>query len=204
MSWSALVLLGLYHGLNPGMGWLLAVALGMQQQDGRAVWWALWPIAVGHAVAIGAVVSLFGAARFALPLGAVKIGVAALLVGLGLYRLFRSGHPRFGGMRVGFRHLATWSFLMASAHGAGLMVLPFVFGMGVDPARHAHGHGAASPALQVLAVLVHTGAYLLVTGLIAWVVYAKIGLRFLRKGWLNFDLVWAIALIATGVFVLVL
>ncbi|HWU41699.1 MAG TPA: hypothetical protein VN203_28920, partial [Candidatus Acidoferrum sp.] len=117
--WAALFLLGAYHGINPGMGWLFAVALGMQERSSRAVWRALVPISVGHAVAIGVVVALVGLFQAVLPLTALKIGVAVVLFGFGVYHLARHRHPRWGGMLVGFGDLTIWSFLMASAHGAG-------------------------------------------------------------------------------------
>jgi len=208
--WVALVLLGAYHGINPGMGWLFAVALGMQEKSERAVWWSLIPMAAGHALAIGAVVFLAAIIGMALPLGGLKIAVAAILFALGAYRLVRHRHPRGGGMQVGFRDLTIWSFLMATAHGAGLMVLPVLLHM--SPVAYAAGsHGAAphthaavmgGTVINLLAVGVHTAGYLVVTGLIAWVVYEKLGLTLLRKAWLNLDLIWCIALVATGFFVL--
>src|SRR5437016_12512460 len=136
--WSTLFLLGAYHGINPGMGWLFAVARGMQEHRARAVAWSLPPIALGHALSIGVVVVLAGLAQVALPLPYIRIGVAGALVGLGLYKLIRSRHFRWGGMQVGFRELTIWSFLMASAHGAGLMVLPVVLA-----GPHAHQPAAA-------------------------------------------------------------
>src|SRR5262244_539045 len=126
MEWYPLALLGAYHGINPGMGWLFAVALGMQQGSARGVWLALPPIALGHTVAVGAVLLVAALAQMAVPLAVMKLVVAAVLLALGIYRLWRHRHPRFGGMRVGFRDLTMWSFLMASAHGAGFMVLPFL------------------------------------------------------------------------------
>ena len=126
MDWQAIVFLGAYHGINPGMGWLFAVALGMQQGSARGVWRALPPIALGHAGAVAVVVAIAAAARLVVPLAALNVLVAAVLMSLGVYRLWRHRHPRVGGMQVGFRDLTLWSFLMASAHGAGLMVLPFV------------------------------------------------------------------------------
>ena len=142
-SWLALFLLGAWHGINPGMGWLFAVALGLQEQKGSAVRRALWPLALGHGLAIGAAVLLVALVGFILPLGVVKWAVAAILVGLGLYRLSRSRHPRYGGMRVTPRELALWSFLMASAHGAGLMVLPLVLGMAGGPGMSGSAHPPA-------------------------------------------------------------
>ena len=126
MDWHAMVFLGAYHGINPGMGWLFAVALGLQQGSARGVWRALPPIAAGHALSVGGVLVIVGLAQLVLPAAALNALLAGLLISMGVYRLWRHRHPRFGGMQVGFRDLTTWSFLMASAHGAGLMVLPFV------------------------------------------------------------------------------
>ena len=205
MLW-LMVLLGAYHGINPGMGWLFAVALGMQEQKGRAVAKALVPIAVGHTVAIGVVVLAAALLGFALPLMAIRYSVAALLVGLGIYTLVGHRHPRWVRMQVGFRDLTVWSFLMASAHGAGLMVVPVLLGSStVEAAGQMSGHHmAASPLAGLLATVVHTTAYLAVMGILAWVVYRKFGLAILRKAWFNFNLVWAAALIATGLFTLLI
>src|SRR5262245_35587936 len=117
MDWQALVFLGAYHGINPGMGWLFAVALGLQQGRARGVWRALPPIAVGHALSVGSVLVTVGLAQFVVPPATLTVLVAGLLISMGLYRLWRHRHPRFGGMQVGFRDLTVWSFLMASAHG---------------------------------------------------------------------------------------
>ncbi len=199
-GWPALVVLGAYHGLNPGMGWLFAVALGMQEKSARAVVRSLVPIALGHAAAIGAVVLIATLIQIVVPLNYVKFAVAGMLVALGLYRIIRGRHFGWGGMQVGFRDLTIWSFLMASAHGAGLMVLPVV--LGLSAADHAHMH-AGGPMTGLLATLVHTAAYLAVTAVIALVVYEKLGLALLRKAWINLDLVWAAALIVTGFLALV-
>ena len=204
VSWTALLALGAGHGINPAMGWLFAVALGLQRQSRGAVWGALGPLALGHGLAIAAAIALAGLIGVVVPLEILRWTTAGLLIGLGLYRLVRSRHIAYGGMRVGGRELATWSFLMASAHGAGLMVLPFVLGR--EPASdHFHYMVSASvspvPGMEWLgagAALVHTAGYLLVTGLIAVIVYERVGLRFLRTAWVNLDLIWAIALIATG------
>lgn len=197
--WSTLFLLGAYHGINPGMGWLFAVARGMQEHRTGAVVWSLPPIALGHALAIGVVVLIFQLAEVALPLAYVRIGVAATLVGLGVYKLIRSRHFRWGGMQVGFRELTIWSFLMASAHGAGLMVLPVVLA-----GPHAHHHMAASQGGGgVLATLIHTLGYFAVTATAALLVYQKFGLAMLRRSWFNLDLIWAVALVVTGFAALV-
>ena len=204
-----MLLLGAYHGVNPGMGWLFAVALGMQEQKGSAVARAIVPIALGHALSIGCVVLAAALLGMALPREAIRYPVAALLFGLGIYSLVRHHHPRWVRMQVGFRDLTLWSFLMASAHGAGLMLLPVLLGgRTVEAADHIAGHhhmsAAASPLAALLAIAVHTAAYLAVTGLIAWVVYSKLGLAVLRKAWLNLNLVWAAALVVTSVVTLLM
>jgi len=206
-SWMTLFALGSYHGLNPAMGWLFAVALGLQQKSARAVWQSLLPIAVGHVLAMGLVVAIGIVAGTVLPLVAVRIGVVVLLIGFGVYRLLRTGHPRWGGMRVGFADLVRWSFLMASAHGAGFMLLPVLLRMSAETIPMAHAmHPAIFPGtISVLtAVAIHTLGYFLTMGVIAWIVYKKLGLSILRKAWLNLDMVWAVALIVTGGLTLLL
>ncbi len=209
MEWNVMLFLGAYHGINPGMGWLFAVALGMQQGSARGVWRALPPIALGHAVAVGVVLVAASMAQMVVPLGALKVGVACVLVAFGIYHLWRHGHPRFGGMQVGFRDLTVWSFLMASAHGAGLMLLPFVMSVSdhVLAAGGSHGHHAAATSARVpwvgaLALSLHTLAYLVVLAFAAWMVYRKLGLALLRTAWFNLDWLWAGALVATGAVVL--
>jgi hypothetical protein len=144
-----------------------------------------------------------------LPLVVIRYFVAAILVGLGIYCLLRHRHPRWVRMQVGFRDLTLWSFLMASAHGAGLMVVPVLLGSNAVEAQgrmagHHHISSTASPLVGMLATGVHTVAYLAVTGLLAWVVYRKLGLALLRKAWVNFDLIWAVALVATGLVTLLI
>jgi len=200
-------LLGAYHGLNPGMGWLFAVALGMQEQKGSAVARSLVPIALGHALAIGGVVLVAAFLGMTLPLVVIRYSVAAILVSLGIYCLVQHHHPRWVRMQVGFRDLTVWSFLMASAHGAGLMVVPVLLGSSMVEARgsiadHSHMAPSVTPRAGILATGVHTFAYLAVTGLVAWLVYRKFGLALLRKTWFNFDLLWAVALVATGLVTL--
>jgi hypothetical protein len=204
-----MLLLGAYHGLNPGMGWLFAVALGMQEQKGSAVAKALVPIALGHALAIGMVVLAATLLGMTMPLAAIRYFVAAVLIGLGIFCLARHWHPRWVRMQVGFRDLTVWSFLMASAHGAGLMVVPVLLGSSTVEAQsqiagHNHLPSSTSPLAGMLATGVHTFAYLAITGLIAWVVYRKLGLALLGKTWFNFDLLWAAALVATGLVSLLL
>ena len=213
--WLTLFGLGAYHGINPGMGWLFAVALGMQEKRRRAVLKALPPIALGHTLAIAVVVAVLWLAQASLPERALRYGAAALLFGFGLYRLLRSRHPNWVGMRVGFRDLTLWSFLMASAHGAGLMLVPIL--LGLNHAEHAEAAGHTGHALDathlqmataitawrwLAAVAVHSSGHLLVAVLIALLVYEKLGLGLLRSAWFNLDLLWVIALMASGVIIL--
>ena len=208
-GWPALFLLGAYHGINPGMGWLFAVARGMQEHATKAVTRALVPITLGHALSIGLVVALAGLIQIVLPLGYVRIVVAFALISLGIFRIVRRRHFAWGGMQVGFRDLTFWSFLMASAHGAGLMVLPIVLhaasthAMPAGPEHYMPMPASAGAWIGIAATLVHTLGYLSVTALIAILVYRKFGLSLLRKGWFNLDLVWAVALIVTGCVALV-
>lgn len=209
-GWLALAGLGAVHGVNPGMGWLFAVALGLQEGRARAVWRALSPLAVGHALAVGAAVVVALAVGRVVPAETLRWIVGGALVTLGGVRLVRHRHPRYGGMQVGFRELAAWSFLMASAHGAGLMVLPLLVGA-AGAAAHTHPHPhlmaasvvpalptAGPVALGLQATALHTAGYLLVTGLVALLVYQKLGLRMLRTMWINLDLIWGVALVVTG------
>ena len=210
--WAILLVLGAYHGLNPAMGWLFALALGLQEKRSSAVVGALLPIALGHALAIAAALLALDFARNILSLTALKWGVAAILAAMGIYRLSRASHPRGAGMRVGGRELVGWSFLMASAHGAGLMLIPVLLARPTLGMSHAMGlpvEGSISPSLRVLllATFAHTAAMLLVAGVLAIVffeLYDKVGLRILRRAWLNFDLLWAVALLIAAVTVLFL
>jgi hypothetical protein len=210
MNWQTMILLGAYHGINPGMGWLFAVALGLQQGSVRGVWRALPPIALGHAVSVGIVLAIGALLQMVVPLEAMKVIVASTLIVMGSYRWWRHRHPRFGGMQVGFQDLAIWSCLMASAHGAGFMLLPFVLRTPppLSAAAHAHMHhaSAAMPniaTVATMAVAIHTLAYLVVMTAAAWIVYRRLGLRLLRTAWINMDWVWAGALVVTGVVVLI-
>jgi hypothetical protein len=209
--WLALALLGAYHGLNPAMGWLFALALGLQEKRRSAVIGALLPIALGHAAAITLAILALRFVQHFLPLNILKWGVAVFLFALGIYRLFRANHPRGAGMRVGGRDLFVWSFLMASAHGAGLMLLPVLMAQPMSGMTHGMAGGTSaipsslSASVIGFAVLIHTASMLAVAGILALVffeTYEKVGLRLLRHTWLNFDLVWAIALLVAGCVVL--
>jgi hypothetical protein len=204
-------LLGAYHGLNPAMGWLFAVGLGMQDRDRRSVLRALPPIAAGHELAIALVAALvvgLGALADPRPL---HLGAAAALIGFGVFRFVKPrAHPRWTTMRVSRGELTWWSFLMSSAHGAGLMVAPVLLGSGGAEttnahAGHAHDHPAATMDVSeaALAITVHVGAMLAVMAVIALVVYEKLGLTFLRRAWINSDQFWAGAFIVAGTVTLV-
>jgi hypothetical protein len=208
--WAVLALLGAYHGLNPAMGWLFALSLGLQEKRRSAVIGALLPIALGHAAAIAIAIILLRFFQHFVPMNILKWGVVAILFSLGAYRLFRASHPRGAGMRVGGKDLFVWSFLMASAHGAGLMLMPVLLtqpmsGMTHDLAKGTLAGPPLSASVIALAVLVHTVSMLVVAGILALLffeTYEKLGLRLLRHTWLNFDLVWAIALLVAGCAVL--
>jgi hypothetical protein len=211
--WLAVFGLGLFHGVNPAMGWLFAVALGLQEQKRAAVLRALPPIALGHALSIGIIIAAVLIARINLPHRTLKIAAATILFAFGLYRLFRSRHPNWVGMRVGFRDLTLWSLIMASAHGAGLMLVPLFLTLPDKPNTHhfnshkgsEHLWGFANfsaPSLLTASVLVHTLGYLLMTAVVAILVYEKLGVGILRRAWLNIDLVWMLALMITGAFIL--
>jgi len=209
MEWNAILLLGAFRGVNPGMGWLFAVALGMQQGSARGVWRALPPMAAGHAASVGGVLLAAALAQTVIPIDLLRPTVSVTLVAFGLYRLVRHRHPRWVSMQVGFRDLTLWSFLMASAHGAGLMVLPFVMSAPAEvmamPAHHAHAMPAMAPGwTPLLALVIHSLAYLSVTTLVAWTVYRKLGLALLRKAWWNLDVMWALSLVATGMLTAIL
>ncbi|MEV7010394.1 hypothetical protein [Streptosporangium sp. NPDC051022] len=191
---SVLILAGLgaFHGLNPAMGWLFAVALGLQERSRAAVLRALPPIVLGHAGSVLITLALVSVARLATPPKVVSYGVAAVVCGFGVWRLVRRRHPRWVGMKVTWWQLACWSFLMATAHGAGLMVLPIAL---------RGGHGPASLVSQsLLATTVHTLAMLSTITILALLVYEKLGVAVLRKAWFNLDLAWAVALIGAGAF----
>ena len=200
------------------MGWLFAVGLGLQEQKRIAVLRALPPIALGHALSIGIIIAAVLLARVSVPPFALKIAAAAILFAFGFYRLFRSRHPNWVGMRVGFGDLTLWSFVMASAHGAGLMLIPLflksapqTLGPHAGPmVLHMHptcGFEFANLNTSTLltgSIAVHTLGYLLVTGLVAISVYEKFGVGILRRAWFNVDVFWMLALMIAGLFILLL
>lgn len=186
------------------MGWLFAVSRGLQEQRGSAVAGALPPIALGHALAIGLTLAVLAAGNASIGSGPVRWIAALAVIGFGVAKLVRHRHPRWVGMRVGFGGLLAWSFLMATAHGAGLMVLPlFVAGADVPPCHARAGLALAGPAAYVGATLVHTGAMLVAAGAVAFVVFYKVGLAVLRRAWFNLDRLWAAALVVSGLAALI-
>jgi hypothetical protein len=207
MSWAMLMALGAFHGINPGMGWLFAVALGMQERRRAAVLRALVPLVAGHALAVAVAVGVAVAIGFAVPFGWLRWPIAGVLVSLGVLRLFRHGHRRWAGMRVSLGGLTMWSFLMATAHGAGLMVVPVFLGMSTsaagEHAHHAHAAGAGTGA-ALFATGLHTVGYLAVTAFVAVLVFDKLGVGLLRRAWINLDLIWSAALVATGTLTVML
>ena len=205
-----LALLGAYHGINPAMGWLFAVGLGMQNGDRRSVLRALPPIAFGHELAIALVAALvvgIGAVADPRPLHVIA---ACALIAFGIFRFAKPrAHSRWTTMRVTGKELTWWSFLMSSAHGAGLMVAPVLLGAGAVESAHAHaGHVHDYPAATMevadaaVAITVHVGAMVAVMAVVALVVYQKLGLAFLRRAWLNSDQFWAGAFVVAGLVTL--
>jgi hypothetical protein len=185
------MLLGAFHGVNPAMGWLFAVFLAFQRGSQRVLLTALLPITAGHAASIAAVAALILALQSTLAAGPVRIVTGVALLGFGLYKLLtRLRHPRWVGLKVGYRDLAWWSFLMATAHGSGLMLAPLLLGV-----------PGSEPALELLAI--HTLAMLVVMVGVALVVYRRLGVAVLQRYWINFDLLWALALLMAGGIALV-
>lgn len=209
--WVSLAALGAYHGVNPAMGWLFAVSQGLQHGERRAVVRSLLPIAIGHELSIVLIAAVLLGAASVVDTSALHVGAAAVLIAFGVFRFVKPrAHWRWTKMRVDNRELALWSFLMSTAHGAGLMVAPALIGLertsaDATAAVRAHDHSdlalastASLPAAGV-GVFVHVAAMLLVMGTVALVVYEKVGLGVLRRAWLNTDYVWAFAFVVAGV-----
>lgn len=209
--WLAVALLGAYHGINPSMGWLFAVALGLQRRSRRVVATSLVPIAIGHEVSLLATTAAGAGLGALIDPGWLRPAAAVLVIAFGAFKFLRPRlHPRWVGYRVTHLDLGWWSFLMATAHGAGLMLLPVLAGWPEAPAAHGHaapwallGIDDAAPLLSVaarglLAVTLHTGTMVLAMSAVAVVVYERLGVQVLRRAWVNFDQVWAVAMVATG------
>lgn len=209
-SWISLVLMGGFHGLNPAMGWLFAVALGLQERRVRAVAAAMGPIAIGHALSIAGIVAIVWLLGTVFPQAILTVAGGASMLIFAIYKMAsRFRHPSWVGMRVSSRDLVAWSFLMATAHGAGLMLLPPLLALRGDAvpiaAAHAGHRMPQSPTsdfegllTSLLAVGLHTVGMFVIAGTIAVVVYKKVGVEILRRVWINLDLIWTGALAIAG------
>ena len=207
--WSGVVLLGLFHGLNPAMGWPLAVASGLGGRRGREVWAAWLPLGAGHLLAMALVLLPFALLGWLLQWSReIRIGAGLLVLLVGAFLLLsgsRGPHRHRWLAHIRPTQLMLWSFVMASAHGAGLMLLPIFIGLCDASASSA---GVDADALRVLmraglgtallVSLVHTAAMIGAGLVLAWLVYRYLGLRVLQRAWLNLDRVWALGLVAAG------
>jgi hypothetical protein len=202
--WLAVVASGLYHGVNPGMGWPLAVSAGLMERSSHAFAAALWPLTLGHLLAMLVVIL-----PFALLLALVEwqqhiqIGASLLVIGFGIFRLINRRHPR-ALARIPPTQLGLWSFAVAIAHGAGLMLLPIYLGL-CRAADSDKGHAAAGALINsnlgmaVLVSVIHSAAMISAGGLLGWLVYRYLGLKFVSRSWFNLDATWASSLVLVGV-----
>jgi hypothetical protein len=202
--WLAVVASGLYHGMNPGMGWPLAVSAGLMERSSRALVVALWPLTVGHLLAMLAVLL-----PFALLVALVEwqqqiqIGASLLVIGFGTYRFLNRRHTRLLA-RIRPTQLGLWSFAVAIAHGAGLMLVPIYLGL-CTAADLDRGHEAAGAlinanlSMALLVSIIHSVAMITAGGFLAFLVYRYLGLKFLSRSWFNLDATWALSLFLVGV-----
>jgi hypothetical protein len=206
-EWLTLAALGAYHGLNPAMGWLFAVSLGLQHGERRAVTRSFLPIALGHELSVVVVAALVLGLGVVADPAVLHVGAAAVLIAFGLWRFARPRfHPRWTTMRVNRRELTLWSFLMSSAHGAGLMVAPVLLG-GATASASSEGHdlamaGSAPVDVAAVGIALHLLAMVAVMSCVALVVYAKLGVEVLRRAWVNTDALWAGAFVLAGIVTL--
>jgi hypothetical protein len=201
--WLAVVASGVYHGVNPGMGWPLAVSAGLMERRSGAVAAALWPLTVGHLLAVLVVILPFSLlvalVQWQLQ---VRIGASLLVIGFGVFRLANRRHPRVLA-RIRPTQLGLWSFAVAIAHGAGLMLVPIYLGL-CRAADLDRGHEAAGALINndlgmaALVAVVHSVAMIAAGGVLAWLVYRYLGLRFVARSWFNLDATWAFSLILVG------
>lgn len=204
--WLVLAGLGAFHGINPAMGWLFAVALGMHRDSRGVLALALVPIVLGHAAAITVALVVLIAAGAVIHAAVLNVLAGGLLVAWGVYHLWRGHRERVRfGLTTGLAGLAVWSFLMASAHGAGLMLAPVILEGSMVHSHHGHHLSVTgSLGIAMAAVGVHTLAMAVTTAAVALVVYEWVGLAVLRRGWFNIDRLWAGTLIAAGIVLVVL
>ena len=201
--WLAVVASGIYHGLNPGMGWPLAVSAAMMERSPRALLAALWPLTVGHLLAMLLILLpfalLISVLQWQRP---IQIGAGLLVAGFGIFRLVNRRHPRRLA-RIRPTQLALWSFAIAIAHGAALMLVPIYLGLCHD-ASGAEDHAAASILAgnnletAMLVAVAHATAMIAAGGCLAWLVYRYLGLKFVSRSWLNLETSWAVSFIMVG------
>jgi hypothetical protein len=210
-AWLTLAGLGAYHGVNPAMGWLFAVSRGMQERSRRAVLRSLVPIAIGHELSIALVAALVAGLSVVTDSSTLRIVAAAALLGFGIFRFVKPrAHFRWTSMRVSDRELTVWSFLMSTAHGAGVMVAPVLIGLqGSLDREHVRAHDQAdlgllggSLGVGAIGIALHVVAMLAVMGLVAVLVYDRLGLKVLRTAWINTDQLWAGAFVLAAVITL--
>jgi hypothetical protein len=204
-AWATLAVLGVYHGINPAMGWLFAVSRGMQEKSRRALLRSLLPIAIGHEASIALVALLVLTLSTTTDPKELRIGAATVLIAFGIFRFVKPrAHFRWTTMRVSDRELGVWSFLMSTAHGAGLMIAPVILGLRASQGGHDDMAMLSGGPIDIAAVgiAVHVAAMLVVIGAIAFFVYERVGLQVLRRAWLNTDQVWAGAFILAGLVTL--
>ena len=207
--WLAVVASGLYHGVNPGMGWPLAVSAGLMERSSRALVAALWPLTIGHLLAMFVVILPFSLLVAIVQWQRqIQIGASILVIGFGIFRLINQRHPRVLA-RIRPTQLAIWSFAVAIAHGAGLMLVPIYLGLcrAADINRGHEAAGAlinASLSMAVLVSVVHSIAMIAAGGFLAWLVYRHLGLKFVSRSWFNLDKIWAFSLILVGALSLVI
>jgi hypothetical protein len=203
-------LLGAYHGINPAMGWLFAVALGMQERSRRAVLRSLLPIAIGHECSIVLIAGVVLGLGLLADSSALHVGAGIGLIVFGSFRFIKPhAHFRWTSMNVNRRELSWWSFLMSTAHGAGFMVAPVLIGAGAADTARASDHelrhvqtASLSIPGSALALLLHVASMILVMGVVSIVVYEKLGVAILRQAWLNTEWLWAGAFVMAGVVTL--
>ena len=202
--WFTVIAFGVYHGLNPALGWPLAVANGLSERRDAAVFATLAPLGAGHFLAMAVAVLPFVLLSEVMRHGqAIRVGAGVMVLLFGIYRLVDRRHPRYLA-RIRPTQLAWWSFVMATAHGAGLMLVPVALGLCATAPSGAGGHAALETLLQsgvaiaIGVTIVHTLAMLVSGVAIAWLVYRYLGLQFLRRAWLNLDLVWGASLVVAG------
>ena len=203
-AWVTLAVLGVYHGINPAMGWLFAVSRGMQERSRRAVLRSLVPIAIGHEASIALVAVLVLGLSTTTDPKALRIGAAAALIAFGAFRFVKPrAHFRWTTMRVSDRELGVWSFLMSTAHGAGLMIAPVILGLRASQGHEDMAMLSGGPIdIAAVGIAVHVAAMVAVMGAIAFFVYERVGLQVLRRAWLNTDQVWAGAFVLAGLVTL--